>query len=134
VGESSFNEEGACIKESRELLAPGVGVTVGARLPAAFVGAEPRSGGVSSVRVEGDFGFGVASICAGVGFGRGLKILLSHPCFFGLTGSLGAGAAATVNLPWTIVPETRLKTLDCLRGRFDPVCITSSAAYQVSVP
>jgi hypothetical protein len=66
--------------------------------------------------VEGDFGrgFSGASMGAGVGFGRGLKILLSHPFFFGFAGSIGACivacGGASANLPWTIVPETRLKT------------------------
>jgi len=63
--------------------------------------------------VEDDFGlgFGVASMRAGVGFGRGLKKMLSHPFFFGFAGSIVACAVASSNVPWTIVPETRLEIL-----------------------
>ena len=119
AGEFSFSEEGACINESRELLAAlGVGVVVGGGvgLAAAFVGAGLGSDGVASMRAEGDFGrgFGVASMGAGDGFGRGLR-KLNQPLFFGFSGSIAACAVVRVgfssNLPFTIVPETRLETL-----------------------
>jgi hypothetical protein len=72
--------------------------------------------GVASTRVERDFGgsSGVASMGIGDGFGRGLK-MLNHPLFFGFSGSIAACAVVregvSSNLPCTIVPETRLKTL-----------------------
>jgi hypothetical protein len=92
--------------------------------------------------VEGDFrrGFGVGSMGTGVGFDRGLKMLLSQPLFFGFADSVVACARAaswadaSANFPWTIVPETRLETRYCVRGTFDPVSSVSSGAYHVSVP
>ena len=117
VGEFSFSEEGACINESRELPAAlGVGVGVRVRLASAFAGL--GSSGVASMRVEGDFsrGLGVASIGGGDGdgFRRGLR-KLNNPFFFGFSGSIVACAVApeafSSNLPFTIVPETRLETL-----------------------
>jgi len=67
AGESSFSEEGACINESRELLAAlgaGVGFALGVGVASAFVGGGPGVWGVASTRVERDFGrgTGVASI------------------------------------------------------------------------
>jgi len=90
-GELSFSEEGACINESKELLAA-LGDGVG---PApAFVGGGLDSSGVSSSWMGADFrrGFGVGSTGTGVGFDRGLKMLLSHPLFFGFAGSPAASA------------------------------------------
>jgi len=118
-GESSFSEEGACINESKESLAAlGDGFDVGAGVAAAgaFGGAGLGLRGVASMRADGDFGrcSGVTSMGAEDGFGLGLKMLI-HPLFFGFSGSIVACAVApeafSSNLPFTIVPETRLETL-----------------------
>jgi len=121
AGEFNLSEEGAGINDSRELVAAldvAVGFAVGGGGASASVGGGPDDCGVASTRVERDFGrgVGVASTCAGVAFGRGLK-MPNHPhFFFGFSGATGAAAAVAVggaspNLPWTIVPETRLETL-----------------------
>ncbi|HKS31081.1 MAG TPA: hypothetical protein VJR28_01645 [Chthoniobacterales bacterium] len=62
AGEFSLSEEGACINESRELLAAlGVAVAfaVGVGIASALVGAGLGVCAVTSTRVERDFGRGV---------------------------------------------------------------------------
>jgi hypothetical protein len=92
AGGFSFNEDGACINESKESLAGvGDGVTVG---EAAFSGTGVGCGffGVASARAEGDF--------------LRCSETRVRSFFFG-----SAPAGASSNLPCTIIPETRLETV-----------------------
>ena len=90
AGGFSFNEDGACINESKEWLAGvGDGVIVG---EAAFSGAGFSGFALGSARAEGAF------------FRRPETRVRSF--FFG-----SASGGASSNLPCTIVPETRLETV-----------------------